>query len=105
MRLSQQRNPGQRRRYSFKRRYGIDEKRYTEMLNEQDHHCALCGKEESAVKKHDGKVRRFAIDHDHATGKVRALLCTRCNVGLGAFGDDLDLLRKAIVYVEKYSSA
>lgn len=43
--------------------------------------------------------RWFAIDHDHATGKVRGLLCTNCNTGIGMLKDDLEVLHRAQVYL------
>ena len=43
---------------------------------------------------------RFHIDHDHSTGKVRGLLCTACNMGLGLFKDDPEMLLRAIDYLE-----
>lgn len=45
----------------------------------------------------------MAIDHCHKTGRVRAALCNRCNVGLGLFLDDIDLLRAATTYLEKHN--
>lgn len=42
------------------------------------------------------------VDHNHTTGKVRAILCSRCNGALGQFCDDTDLLKSAIKYLEKY---
>ena len=46
----------------------------------------------------DGRVRR-ATDHCHITGKVRGVLCSRCNLGLGYFDDDINKLKKAINYL------
>jgi len=51
--------------------------------------CAICG-----------RTQAMHIDHDHANGKVRGYLCSRCNVGLGQFLDNPDLLRKATTYLE-----
>ncbi len=57
--------------------------------------CAIC---ERPMKDR----RATTIDHCHVTKRVRGLLCTRCNPGLGFFGDDPKLLRRAAVYVEKH---
>lgn len=53
--------------------------------------CAICG---IYVEK-----KMKCIDHDHVTGKLRDILCLKCNMGLGAFGDDLQLLNKASEYI------
>ncbi len=66
------RNPHYLYNYNVQRNYNM-EKPYIEMLADQDGCCMLCGKHESEFK------RRLAVDHDHVTGKVRALLCRRCN--------------------------
>ena len=72
-------------------RYGITVSQYQEMLREQAGGCAICGKVQ------EGHLR---VDHSHATNRVRGLLCTTCNVGLGSFQDNPDLLRRAITYLE-----
>lgn len=41
----------------------------------------------------------LAIDHDHKTGKIRGLLCTRCNTAIGLLNDNIDFLRRAIMYL------
>lgn len=53
--------------------------------------CIICGETQQI---------QLAIDHDHATGRVRGALCTRCNLGLGHFRDDPDLLQFAALYLE-----
>lgn len=53
--------------------------------------CIICGERQEA---------RLAIDHDHATGKVRGALCMKCNLGLGHFRDSPELLRYAALYLE-----
>jgi hypothetical protein len=79
---------------------------YEEILAAQGGVCALCRKTNA-----DGRL--LAVDHDHACcsgrkscGKcARALLCTKCNTGLGAFGDDIALMALAIEYVRSAREA
>lgn len=78
--------------------YGLTLESYDAMLVKQNGVCACCGYAEKSPKK-----TYLSIDHNHDTGEVRALLCDRCNRGIGALGDNLDLLRKAVLYLEKYS--
>jgi hypothetical protein len=73
-------------------------KDYNNMLTQQVSGCTICGK----TIKENGKA--LAIDHDHKTGKVRALLCSRCNLMLGIVNDNLDILKKAVEYLEKYNT-
>ncbi len=73
--------------------YGISQAHYDVMLFQQADCCAICGEQPRTS-------RRLVVDHDHATGRVRALLCDRCNTGLGHFGDDIKLMRKAIRYLQ-----
>ena len=58
--------------------------------------CDICGLDNSG-----SSGRRLAIDHDHKTGTVRGMLCQKCNVGLGNFNDNPELLAKAIRYIKK----
>jgi hypothetical protein len=68
------------------------------MLNAQGGCCALCGKTEIE------NGQRLAVDHNHNTYQVRALLCRMCNTGLGALKEDKSLLSKAIEYIETWDS-
>ncbi len=64
--------------------------------------CAICGQPETAT--HKGKVKALAVDHNHAGDKgIRALLCMKCNVGLGNFDDDPTRLRAAATYLERHA--
>jgi hypothetical protein len=78
----------------LKKHYGITLEDYNEMFSAQDGKCAICSGGPNGEK-------RLCVDHCHSTGKVRGLLCDKCNVGLGRFNDDLALLEKAIEYLKK----
>jgi hypothetical protein len=77
------------------KRYGITEDDYNLMFQKQQGCCAICNSHQSNFK------RALAVDHCHETGKVRGLLCTNCNVGLGNFKDSLTSLSNAMVYLTK----
>jgi len=62
----------------LRRWYGISESQYTELFNNQNGVCDLCKKPETMTYK--GSIKKLAVDHDHKTGKVRSLLCARCNL-------------------------
>jgi len=92
------------RRASLKRRMaklGGTLELWDSMFKAQDGRCAICNKEETAMLR--GQVKCLSVDHDHVTGKIRSLLCTRCNNGLGSFLDDPQLLLAAITYLEGHT--
>jgi len=80
------------RRSHLRRLYGITPDQYEAMMLAQNGVCATCG--DVCVS---GK--RLAVDHCHRSGKVRGLLCRRCNSILGLADDDLDLLGRLADYV------
>lgn len=80
----------------LKRKYGITTEEYERILKEQDGCCKICG---SDSYQFHNKDKKLAVDHDHNTGKIRGLLCSPCNRGLGYFMDSKDLLKKAIEYL------
>lgn len=82
-------HPGRRAEFKRRQLYGIDDATFKLMLKAQDNKCAIC-------REPFGKVH---VDHDHTTGKVRALLCVPCNLGLGSFKDNIDSLMKATSYL------
>ncbi len=89
----------------LKRYFGISLETYEKMVEVQNGLCAICGKAETVRHNVARRVQELAVDHDHVTGKVRALLCSNCNTGLGDFNDDPDLLVKAAIYLEKHKVA
>ena len=82
-------------------KYNITEKQYNQMLSEQEHKCACCGKPIQERVKGQGK-KTICVDHDHKTGQVRGLLCGLCNSGIGALGDNIQGVRNALNYLEKH---
>jgi hypothetical protein len=79
------------------RLYGLTVAGYEKMLADQDGRCAICGGEETAKLR--GRVRRLCVDHDHETGQVRGLLCSRCNTMLGLARSNCTILERAANYI------
>ena len=82
--------------------FGISIDDYDKLLEKQNGICAICGKVES--RKNMYGIKRLAVDHNHNTGKIRGLLCSCCNQGLGMFYVDdkgVELLLNAIEYMRK----
>lgn len=74
-----------------KYRYGIDQKEYNKMINDANGKCGICRQ----------MSEKLCIDHDHSTGKVRGMICNKCNLGLGHFNDNEKLLQYAIYYLKE----
>jgi len=71
-------------------KYKISPEQYDELLTKQGGACAICGE----VKN------KYVVDHYHKTGKVRGILCSACNVGIGNLKDSASLLEKASKYIK-----
>lgn len=84
------------RNATLKKKYGITADEYDRMFSAQGNSCAICGRSE-----HGGNGA-FHVDHDHKTGKIRAILCQGCNTSLGHMNEDPSLLRKAATYLEEH---
>jgi hypothetical protein len=76
--------------------YGVTVEWYLKRLRRQDNVCAICGKPETTTRK--GKIKRLAVDHDHATLGARGLLCYFCNVNLAVL-EDREWRAKAEAYL------
>jgi len=91
----------------LKANHGLTAEQYDAMHKAQGGVCEICGKPETKSRA-NGSLFRLSVDHCHKTrqsGKsngIRGLLCSACNIGLGKFDDDAELLRKAAAYLEKY---
>lgn len=81
----------------LKCKFGITLEQYEAKLESQNNSCAICGVPSAELKK------RMSVDHNHATGAVRGLLCNHCNTGLGFFKESPEILTKAIQYINEHS--
>lgn len=83
----------------LKKKFDIGMKEYIEMAITQNNTCAICHQPERQMRGETLKL--LAVDHCHATGKIRGLLCVACNKGLGQFDDNEERLSSAISYLKK----
>ena len=91
-------NPNRHRSSRLKQRYGIMLEQYDAMLLAQNSCCAIC-------QQHTSKLDKpLHVDHCHLTGKIRGLLCRKCNLALGNFEDNVDFLRSGIIYLDNFSN-
>jgi hypothetical protein len=83
------------------KKYGITPEEYDVMLEAQGGVCAACGNKEIRIDPRLGAVTRLVVDHDHATGKVRGLLCIGCNAAYGNLYEDPQRINGLLVYHQK----
>ena len=79
----------------LKRKFGMTIEQYDEMLAAQGGGCFICGR----PPREDISLH---VDHDHATGAIRGILCFRCNNALADFHEDVALLTKAAAYLDRH---
>ena len=80
--------------YRLVHKYNITLDEYNNLLIKQNNSCAICGRA-------DPTGYNWHVDHDHTTGKVRGLLCSKCNQGLGLFDENTNSLNRAIKYLNE----
>lgn len=82
--------------YSLKKKYGITREGYESLWRKQKGRCGICRCKPSL------KQKWLDVDHCHQSKKIRLLLCHNCNMGLGSFRDNLELLEKAVDYLRQW---
>ena len=87
------------RRANVLRRYGLTRDDYDRILCDQGYSCAVCGRLFAGLTS-----RQICLDHDHVTGRFRAVLCHWCNIMLGGAQDRPDVLNAGAEYLEKHRS-
>ena len=81
------------KRSHLKRHYSMALEDYALLLEKYGPGCAVCSSE-----------KHLCVDHNHYSGKVRAILCNKCNTALGLVNDDVELLQRLIIYVEMHNA-
>ena len=87
-----------RPKHSLNYLYKMSSDQYEKMNLAQGGLCAIC-------RKQNRNGNRLCVDHNHATGKVRALLCSSCNLVIGHAKENPEILREAIRYVERWNGS
>ena len=87
-------NVEKNKEYQKQYRYNVTQEQYNQIFDKQNGCCAICKKHQSEFKK------ALDIDHNHTTGKIRGLLCMKCNRGLGYFDDNTNKLDNASSYLK-----
>ena len=77
------------------RTLGVTDADYKRMFKEQEGRCGICRN-----RLYSKRYKAFAVDHCHSTGRIRGLLCTHCNTGLGLFRDDPIALLRAVEWIK-----
>ena len=92
------RRRARRRRWKLIRQHGITPEERDVMIAERDGRCDICGERPVSPLPTQNQLH---VDHDHNTGKIRGLLCSRCNRAIGALGDSVEGLLRAITYLKQ----
>lgn len=90
------RNINYHKAYQRKRKYNLSQEDYDLKLKEQKYSCAICN------MRKDEYSKDFAVDHCHVTGAIRGLLCSKCNIAIGLFTENVFVMKNAINYIKKY---
>lgn len=82
------------KRTDLKRKFNISLEDYNALVEQQNNKCATCG---------NTSVQSLAVDHDHKTGRIRGLLCRKCNLALGMINDNISILTHMIAYLGEFA--
>ena len=96
-------NVARYREAELMRTFGLTLHQYSSMLAEQGGVCAICACPETAIG-HGGRVKHLAVDHDHNSGTLRGLLCSRCNLTIGRVEEDPGILLQMVAYLQRHKA-
>jgi len=100
--LDMQKFGDKRKDAKLQKTYQITLDDYNMLLKSQNNACAICKTHEDYMDRKKGIKRSLAVDHDHLTGKVRGLLCHRCNTAIGLFNDAFTTVESALKYLRHH---
>lgn len=102
MREYRKQRPDIMKKIDLKKNFGITLEYYYSLLENQNYNCAICKQKETKIDPRSGLPFALAVDHCHNSGKIRGLLCMKCNRALGLLEDDSERLRNAADYLDSY---
>ena len=88
------------RKSSLKKAYGITIDDYNRMFAKQNGCCAIC--KTHITQLNQPRKKYLCVDHDHHTGKIRGLLCDKCNRGIGLLQDNKEIVSNAYHYLNRF---
>jgi len=88
--------------YHKKRTYGLSAGEFEQLYTAQNGQCAICG---AVFPPLSERMKRIAVDHNHATGAVRALLCIQCNTAVGMVMENVEIAERLVEYLKLHQSA
>jgi hypothetical protein len=101
-RADSKKNYARLRANRIKAQFGLTTDGYNAMVVAQGGLCAICRRPERANGSNGERPRQLSIDHDHVTGKVRGLLCQKCNIAIGQLDDNPERLDAAAAYLRQH---
>lgn len=91
-------------KYKLKKKYGLSWEEYLTIYNLQQGKCSICSIFlEMPGNTNSEKLKAGVIDHDHISGNIRGILCSKCNIGIGQFQDNSEVLLKASLYLKLHN--
>jgi hypothetical protein len=90
-------NPRKLKEYNLRWRYGLTLEEFDAIIASQNDACAVCFR----PFNHDPQKRDIVVDHNHDTGQMRGIVCAKCNAILGRVDRDVEILKRAVAYLER----
>lgn len=89
--------------YTIKRKFNVTKEEYEKMALNQNSLCAICKNKEVRSSRAKRSCEYLSIDHCHKTGRIRKLLCRKCNMALGLFEESIKIMESAIQYIKDFT--